>query len=239
MPNFFLFFFIFIIMKELIRQILREYTGPRVTITEISPDSPILKNILLEQEEDDNNIFYDNEGNVVNINDVARELKNYFKNHYNFTPEAPKVFCGRFNSKGCGLKIILNEKDPFRGNHFVERIYRVTSGDYRPNGFKYNEKLVNPGKFEGLDLFFDNIDKIIEIIDTSNTVSKGKKPWTEPDTKSFYMIKLDNLFSIMFELEKNTVEGYGKVYIVKFLTQLKGEEMTKTPKLHQSIRINV
>jgi hypothetical protein len=53
------------------------------------------------------------------------------------------------------------------------------------------------------------------------------------------MIELDNLFSIMFELEKNTVKGHGKVYIVKFLTQLKGEEMTKTPKLHQSIRINV
>lgn len=225
-------------MKELIRQILREYTEPKVTITEISPDSPLLKKILLEQEED-NNVFYDNEGNVVNINGVARELKNYFKLHYNFMPETPKVFCGRFNSKGCGLKFILNENDPFRNNHFVERIYRVTSGDYRPNGTKYNEKLVNPGKFEGLDLFFDNIEKIIEKIDLSNNLGKGKKPWVEPDKKSFYMIKLDNLFSIMFELEKTTIQNQGKVYIVQFLTQLKGEEMNSTPKLHQSIRIDV
>ena len=225
-------------MKELIRQILREYTGPKVTITEISPDSSILKNILLEQEED-NHIFYDNEGNVVNINGVARELKDYFKNHYNFTEENPKVFCGRFNSKGCGLKFILNEKDPFGNNHFVERIYRTTSGDYRPNGSKYNPKLVNPGKFEGLDLFFDNIDKIIEVIDLNNIVSKGKTPWIDTQTKSFYMIKLDNLFSIMFELEKNYIEGQGKGYIIKFLTQLKGDEMNKTPKLHLSKRINV
>jgi hypothetical protein len=225
-------------MKDLIRQILREYVEPKVTIYQISEDSPILKNILLEQN-DDNHIFYDNDGNVVNISRVAQELKNYFKSFYNFTEENPKVFCGRFNSKGCGLKFVLNERDPFRNNHFVERIYRVTSGDYRPNGTKYNPKLVNPGKFDGLDLFFNNIDKIIEVIELNNIPGKNKKPWSIPDTKSFYMIKLDNLFSIMFELEKNNIEGQGKGYIVKFLTQLKGEEMNKTPKLQLSKRINV
>jgi hypothetical protein len=224
-------------MKELIRQILREYTEPKVTITEISPDSPLLKKILLEQEED-NNVFYDNEGNVVNINGVARELKNYFKLHYNFTPETPKVFCGRFNSKGCGLKFILNENDPFRNNHFVERIYRVTSGDYRPNGTKYNEKLVNPGKFEGLDLFFDNIEKITERIEeSSKSIKGGRDPWAKTTSKSFYMLKLDNLFSIMFELEKNNVAGHGITYIVRFLTQLKGDEMNRTSELHKSIKI--
>lgn len=224
-------------MRDLIRQILREYTKPKVTIFEISPDSPILKNILSEQ--DNNNVFYDNEDNVVNINSVATELKNYFKFHYNFSKDNPKVFCGRFNSKGCGLKFILNEKDPFRNNHFVERIYRVTSGDYRPGGSKYNPKLVNPSKFEGLDLFFNNIEKIIEIIDVSNISFKGKPSWPETKTKSFYMIKLDDLFSIMFELEKSNIQDQGKVYIVKFLTQLKGEPMNRTPKLHQSIRIDV
>lgn len=226
-------------MRDLIRQILREYTEPKVTIYQISEDSPILKNILNEQG-GGNNVFYDNEGNVVNISSVARELKFFFESRYNFPKEKSNVFCGRYNSKGCGIKFILNKTNPFNNNHFVERIYRVTSGDYRPDGYKYDEKLVNPGKFEGLELFFDNIDFVVEkITDSSVSIKGGRNPWQTNTSKSFYMLQLENLFSIMFELEKYDMKTIGTVYIVKFLTQLKGDEMNKTTKLHNSIKIIV
>jgi hypothetical protein len=211
---------------------------PTITITEISSDSPIVKKILLEKK-DDNKIFYDNEGNVVNINLVKRELLKYFKSYYNLPSTNPTFFCGKFNIKGdkCLFKFRLENEHNIR-DHFVERIYRVTSGDYKIGEKKYNENLINPSKFEGFNLFFDNIDLIIsKIVDSNTPIKGGRESWSKSRNKSFYIIKVDNLFSVIFELNKDSYED--KMYNVIFITQLKGEEMFNTPELLKSIKIIV
>ena len=72
----------------------------------------------------------------------------------------------------------------------------------------------------------------------SNTPIKGgRESWSKSRNKSFYIIKVDNLFSIIFELNKDSYED--KMYNVIFITQLKGEEMFNTPELLKSIKIIV
>jgi hypothetical protein len=224
-------------MKNLIRKVLREYTEPKVTIYQISEDSPILKNILNEQGSSKNG-FYDDEGNKININSVKRELAQYFKLHYNLPSNNPSYFCGKFNIKSdkCLIKFRLENEHSIR-DHFVERIYRLSQPDYQIDGKMYNKSLVDPSKFEGINLFFDNIDNIISKIEEANTPIKGRAPWEKTRNKSFYMIKLDNLFSIIFELNKDSREN--NMYNVIFVTQLKGDEMFNTPELRKSIKIIV
>jgi hypothetical protein len=224
-------------MKELIRQILREYVEPKVTIYKISEDSPILKNILTENK-NNKNIFYDIEGNVVNIQSVKRELVNYFHSHYNSPSNNPTYFCGKFNDKKdkCLFKFRLNNEHSIK-DHFVERLYRLSHPDYQVDGVNYNEFLINPSKFEGINLFFDNINNIIEKIKTLNTPIKSRPGWEKMFNKSFYMINLDNLFSIIFELNKDY--SVDKMYNVIFITQLKGDEMYNTDELRKSIKIIV
>jgi len=224
-------------MKNLIRKVLREYTEPKVTIYQISEDSPILKNILNEQGSSKNG-FYDDEGKKININSVKRELVQYFKLHYNLPSNNPSYFCGKFNIKSdkCLIKFRLENENSIR-DHFVERIYRLSQPDYQIDGKMYNKSLVDPSKFEGIDLFFDNTDNIISKIEEANTPIKGRAPWEKTRNKSFYMIKLDNLFSIIFELNKDSREN--NMYNVIFVTQLKGDEMFNTPELRKSIKIIV
>lgn len=224
-------------MRDLIRQILREYTESKVTIYQISEDSPILKNILNEQG-GGKNVFYDNEGNKININSVKKELVLYFRAHYNLPSNKPNYFCAKFNYKGdkCLIKFRLENEHSIR-DHFVERIYRLSHPDYKIGGKMYNKSLFDPSKFEGIDLFFDNTDNIISKIEEANTPIKGRTPWEKTRNKSFYMIKSENSFSIIFELNKDSIES--NMYNVIFVTQLKGNEMFDTPELRKSIKIIV
>jgi hypothetical protein len=216
-------------MKDLIRQILREYTEPKVSIREISSNSPLLKKMLLEQ--DNNIIFYDENNNIVNIGNVKTELIKYFKSKYNHPKSSPDGFCGEFNNKGsCKKKFTLNELDGITP-HFVERIYRLSHPDYQIGGIHYNPNIMNPGKFEGLDFFFDNIDSLMLKIDTTNT----DYDWAQRSNKKFYMFTNKDIdFSIIIQIYKNK-----PVYEVKFISQLKGVSNWKTDELRNSISVNV
>jgi hypothetical protein len=194
-------------MKELIRQILREYTEPKVTITEISADSPYLKEVITE-DKTPNSFIVDDE--VVYTKDVVSDLTNHFLKHYNH----PKGFCGSYNNKG-------NCKQLFKlgsvTDHFAYRVYRLSDPMYTNSN-----DIINPGKYEGIDLFFDNIDSLILKIIDNNITMKGRKQWESNTGRNFLMIDVDNIFSIIIELIKKNLVGDSDYMEVKFVTQIKG-----------------
>lgn len=195
-------------MKELIRQILREYTGPRVTITEISPDSPLLKQIISENKTPSS--FIDSDGNRIFTKDIVNDLTNYFISNYN----NPKGFCGSYNNKGkCNRLFKLGSVS----DHFAYRVYRLSDPIYSDR-----EDIINPGKYEGINLFFNHIDNLILKIIEANTATKGRKPWNSNTGRNFLMIDVDNVFSIIIELIKRTPVNDTDYMEVKFVTQLKG-----------------
>jgi hypothetical protein len=213
-------------MKDLIRQKLKEYIESRITITEISPDSPIIKNILIEQ----NINFYDENNNIVNIGEVRNELTSYFKSHYNHPSSKPDGFCGEYknNSDSCNKKFIIDSNGITI--HFVERIYRLSHPDYQIGGINYNPLILNPGKYEGIDFFFNNIKNLIEKINKTNEIG-----WVNSGDKKFYMFtKKDIDFSIIIQILKVKPK-----YEVKFISQIKGVPNWKSKDLVKTISVNV
>jgi len=213
-------------MKDLIRQKLKEYIESRITITEISPDSPIIKNILIEQ----NINFYDENNNIVNIGEVRNELTSYFKSHYNHPSSKPDGFCGEYknNNDSCNKKFIIDNNGITI--HFVERIYRLSHPDYQIGGINYNPLILNPGKYEGIDFFFNNIKNLIEKINKTNEIG-----WVNSGDKKFYMFtKKDIDFSIIIQIQKVKPK-----YDVKFISQIKGVPNWKSKDLVKTISVNV
>jgi hypothetical protein len=195
-------------MKELIRQILKEYTDPKVTITEISADSPLLKQIISENKTPAS--FIDSDGNIIYTKSVVADLTNHFISHYNH----PKGFCGSYNNKGkCKQLFKLGSVS----DHFAYRVYRLSDPMY-----SNSNDIINPGKYEGIDLFFDNIDSLILKIIDSNITMKGRKQWESNTGRNFLMIDVDNIFSIIIELIKKNPVGDSDYMEVKFVTQIKG-----------------
>jgi hypothetical protein len=195
-------------MKELIRQILREYTEPKITITEISPDSPLLKQIITEDKTPKS--FLDSKGNIIFTKTIVKDLTNHFLNHYNH----PKGFCGSYNNKG-------NCKQLFKlgsvSDHFAYRVYRLSDPIY-----SNSKDIINPEKYEGIDLFFNHIDSLILKIIDNNITIKGRKQWESNTGRNFLMIDVDNIFSIIIELIKKNPVGDSDYMEVKFVTQIKG-----------------
>jgi hypothetical protein len=194
-------------MKELIRQILREYTEPKITITVLSPNSPYLKEVITEGKTPISFIVDDE---VIYTKDIVSDLTNYFLSYYNH----PKGFCGSYNNKG-------NCKQLFKlgsvRDHFAYRVYRLSDPIYANS-----DNILNPGKYEGIDLFFDNIDSLILKIIENNTAIKGRKPWNSNTGRNFLMIDVDNIFSIIIELIKRNPAGDSDYMEVIFVTQIKG-----------------
>ena len=216
-------------MKELIRQILREYTEPKVTITEISPDSPLLKQIISEDKTPP--YFFDSDGNYIRTSNVVDDLTRYFINHYNIE----KGFCLFDENNECKRLFKLGRVT----DHFAYRVYRLSDPEYQNS-----TTLINPGRYEGIDLFFKDIykldstikkqenvgepDKTEQETDNSGIVIKPKKSgknkiksrnaWKYNSKRNFLMINFGDKFSIIIQLVK--INNYIEV---TFITQLKGE----------------
>jgi hypothetical protein len=199
-------------MKDLIRQILREYMNPKITITEISPDSPLLKQIITEDRTPTS--FYDSDGTLIYTRNIVEDLTKYFINHYNH----PKGFCGLYNNKGnCRQLFKLGSVT----DHFAYRVYRLSDPIYSDR-----KDIINPGKYEGIDLFFKNIDSLVSKIIKNNTSVKGRKPWLRNEGRNFLMIDVDNIFSIIIELIKKNPLNDSDYLEVRFVTQIKGVEFS-------------
>ena len=220
-------------MKELIRQILREYTESKVTITEISPDSPLLKQIISEDKTPYS--FYDSNDNLIYTRNVVSDLTQHFINYYNYDGEKGVGFCIYNENNECERLFKLGRVT----DHFAYRVYRLSDPKYRNS-----TTLVNPGRYEGIDLFFKDINKLDSTIkkqenvgepdkteqktDNSGIIIKPKKSgknkiksrnaWKYNSKRNFLMINFGDKFSIIIQLVK--INNYIEV---TFITQLKGE----------------
>jgi hypothetical protein len=225
------------IMRDLIKQILREYREPKINIFRLNPNSKFLKEILLESEEQNNNSDF-----IINTNtkkdkinyyiatdknkkytyplpistsefgSILKELTNYFISNYNYPEKNPNSILHNYqNDEG----VILKKK--FRlekiSYHFIERLYRKSDPSYSGN-----TSIINPEKTEGIDLFLNNLNDICKKIDTSYYWKKG--PIYK---KEFYLLKTSGLpFWIIFSLYKSDTGDV--IHYVEFITQMKGLE---------------
>jgi len=131
-------------MKELIKQILREYTGPKVLVKVVGTYNGNINEYLLKEQVNNNQVIQSKN----RINNILSQI-NPFKSCYVDT---------RTNNERCGLlKIELT-------NHWVERLFRLDDVNYAEGGRYHSNRIQNPELLEGIDLILNNKKKIIKTI---------------------------------------------------------------------------
>ena len=199
-------------MKELIRQILREYTEPKITFKVIG-----------------------------NIHDSINESAKYgnfrtgeqvFKPSFekqppHFKPEIPRdifdlinneikqtnPFFGHFIDKHTGEKKRV-EFHIIPTKHYIDRLYRLSYPNFQVGGKNYNPKLTNPLPLEGIDMIVNNRDKLAQEI-----LTKRIKDGDEVEVSSIDGSK----FNIIITLNhKKTLKNVPQ-YLIHLKTQIKGD----------------
>jgi len=140
-------------MKDLIRQILREYVEPRVTIRVVGWYDGNIKNKFI------------NENHEWNVNpEGCRNAKEFLENYLlDINPINTCFYDKRQKKDRCGvMEIVLT-------NHYIERLFRLEDPLYIPGQGKNKErKIINPSLTEGIDLISKNRKTILKQIVTSN-----------------------------------------------------------------------
>jgi hypothetical protein len=199
-------------MKELIRQILKEYTEPKVTFKVI--------------------------GNIYNTINEAAKYSNFrpgeqiFKPSFekptsHFKPEIPREIFNLINDE-------IKQTNPFFGHfidkhtgekkraefhiiptkHYIDRLYRLNDPNYQIGGKNYNPKLSNPSPLEGIDMIVNNRDRLSQEI-----LTKRIKDGDEVEVSSIDGSKLNLI--VKFD-HKNTFKNV-PVYLLHLKTQIKGD----------------
>jgi|688.fasta_scaffold882393_2 hypothetical protein len=200
-------------MKDLIKQILREYTEPTVTFKVVG-----------------------NVGN--NINEAAKfgnfstgekiYKPSYEKSKSEFKPEVPKEvydlinteikqvnpFFGHFVDKYTGEKKRI-EFNLATTKHYIDRLYRLSDPEFQPGGKKFNPKLVTPTPLEGIDMIVNNRDKL-----TQEIVTKRIKDRDEVEISSIDGSRLNVI--VIFDYKKTTKNV--PVYTIHLKNQIKGDK---------------
>ena len=127
------------------------------------------------------NILKFSEFNYINEDVVLYELEDFSVSLL----ESSKVYIPKWIKKSIYRKIkrFYNTPDGYKKgkwtlqinptHHWFQRLFRKSDPKYIDN-----EELVNPTKYEGIDLLIDNIDKIISFIQ-KNDWSKNREPMIE------------------------------------------------------------
>lgn len=199
-------------MKDLIRQILREYTKPKVTIRVVGWYNGNVKDTLI------------NENYNWKVNPEECEQSWNFLINYLRTVNPIKESFIKLNKKnptGKGelieglMRIVLTR-------HYVERLFRLDDPNYTPgaNGNKKN-LIKNPNLTEGIDLIKNNSDEIFKkIMLTSENLRN----------KLILEIKSINdgvLYNVVVDVEDKSVSE--NIFNLKLITQIKGVNFTKYP----------
>ena len=183
-------------MKNLIRKILKEF----------------IKNDLVVLEE----VFFPNgfiklitEG-IAHYNvpsNIKTKLKNKLKTYFNWPPHTKKHYdkeswCSvdiklrklkdEDSEESSGVSFGCNRVIEIKlSTHWMQRLFRTLEKDYTTGGKNYNPKIKDPGLYEGIDLFFEEKNKINSFIDTANA-----RTWNINEEKYFVLSKGsgDNVF---------------------------------------------
>ena len=199
-------------MKELIRKILKEY---------IEKDNIILEEIFLPED------FFDfilNEGKTtVNVSrDIKTSVESKLKSYYNWPKDINSLWCSKIvevnTPEDSDPKYECKRKfDVTISNHWYDRLFRTQEPDYqkinpktKKRGLNYDPKFINPTLFEGIDLFFNNSEKI-------NSFIENRKNWSNNTSISVKMEGPNNYSQILTFFKNNP-----KHISVTFLTQIKG-----------------
>lgn len=200
-------------MKELIRQILREYTEPKVTFK-------VIGNI------------YDSINEAAKYNNF-RTGEQIFKpsvekHTSNFRPIIPREvtdlindeikqtnpFFGHFIDKHTGEKKRI-EFYIIPTQHYKDRLFRLDDPNYQIDSKNYNPKLSNPSPLEGIDMIVNNRDRLAQEI-----LTKRIKDGDEVEVSSIDGSKLNII--VKFD-HKNTFKNV-PVYLLHLKTQIKGDK---------------
>jgi hypothetical protein len=173
-------------MEVLIRQILREFVDNKVEIKVIGNVSDLLNEQI----------------NPVDFN-ITKEIISRRLRRIN-------PFVGNFKDKRTGddktVEFVINPKP-----HYLNRTFRLSDPEYIEGGKHYDPKLSNPSPLEGIDLIYNNRNKLAEQILIGRIKDGDVVEVSSADGSNYHMI-------VSFDKE------YGKVvrYQLTLVTQIKG-----------------
>jgi hypothetical protein len=175
-------------MEVLIRQILREFVDNKVEIKVIGNVSDLLNEQI----------------NPVDFN-ITKEIISRRLRRIN-------PFVGNFKDKRTGddkiVGFVINPKP-----HYLNRTFRLSDPEYKETGKHYDPKLSNPGPLEGIDLIYNNRDKIAEQILIGRIKDNDIVEVSSADGSNYHMIvKFDKQY------------GKNPRYELTLVTQIKGAQ---------------
>ena len=184
-------------MDKLIRKIIKEFVNSKVSFEVIG-----------------------NVGNLINedINPVDLNIANEV-----ISRKLKRInpFTGSFIDKKTGKNKVVNFIiSPTK--HYIERLFRLSEPEYQLNGKSFDPKIVNPEYLEGIDLLYNNRDKLAEQILIGRIKDGDVVQITAADGSNYHMIvkfysqhsDLENFKLILFTQIKG-VEFFDKKYVNK------------------------
>lgn len=173
-------------MEHLIKRLLREFAEEELTFKVIGN----ISNIISEQI------------NPIDLN-ISKEIVN--RRLKRISP-----FVGNFTDKRTGqdktVEFLVNPK-----NHFVNRLHRLSDPEYKEKGKHYNPKITNPSPLEGIDLIYNNRNKLAEQILIGRIKDGDVVEISSADGSNYHMI-----------VEFDKQYGNSPRYVLTLVTQIKG-----------------
>jgi hypothetical protein len=199
-------------MRDLIKTILKEYTKKDIiTLEEIFLPNDFLETLIAEGK------------TSVKVNkSVKTSIEKRLESYYNWPKNINKEWCSKIIEIGslegkvptykCNKRFDFNITD-----HWYDRLFRTQEPDYQEidprtgiEGVNYDPKIVDPGFFEGIDLFFNDKERI-------NNFIESRKNWGIGESIMVKMVGPDGYSQILGFLKNNP-----KHISVSFVSQLKG-----------------
>jgi hypothetical protein len=205
-------------MRDLIRRILKEEIQNIDGFQEIYLPNGFYDLLLIE-----------GKATVKIPEGLEKKLLNYIAEKYNWPPNVNKMWCSDIKEKKTKEKNIVikscNKVFEFElSDHWLQRLFREDEPIHRKDGKHQNKNIKNPGIKEGIDLFFKKRERINDHID--NAVN-----W-QPKQVKYILLSEDDYQEIII-LRKEKAGNY----LVRFITQIKGERFFDTPELKKTTHL--
>jgi len=175
-------------MEKLIRKIIKEFVNSKVSFEVIGNVGNLIN-------EDINSVDL-NIANEV----ISRKLKRI------------NPFTGSFIDKKTGKNKIVNFIISTT-KHYIERLFRLSEPEYQVSGKSFDPKIVNPEYLEGIDLLYNNRDKLAEQILIGRIKDGDVVQITAADGSNYHMI-------VKFYSQHSDLENFKLI----LFTQIKGVE---------------
>jgi len=175
-------------MEKLIKMLLKEFVESKTTIRVIGSVNDLINEQI-------NPVEFNISKEI-----ISRRLKRI------------SPFVGNFTDKRTGqdksVEFTINPKP-----HFLNRLHRLSDPEYKETGKHYDPKISNPSPLEGIDLIYNNRNKLAEQILIGRIKDGDIVEVSSADGSNYHMI-------VKFDKQ------YGKAprYELTLVTQIKGVE---------------